>query len=187
MSAEAIGGLMPATITLDDLVAMIEADKHGHRYETSIEGVLTVVPPPDGKHAKIATRLTLWFGMAGWPADQLMQVPGIRIRSPKGDAGRIPDLAVWSRDPGDAVWYDVDDLLLVIEIISPGSAATDQVTKVTEYASAGIPHYWMVARDSANTVTLYRLNDGGTYDVSAKVPLSWLLQTAVRDHLSPEA
>ncbi|WP_328465311.1 Uma2 family endonuclease [Actinoplanes sp. NBC_00393] len=182
MSAEAIGRLMPAVITLDDLAAMIAADTHGHRYETSTQGVLSVVPPPDSKHAKIAGHLMLWFGRAGWSGDQIIQVPGIRIPGPAGDAGRIPDLALWSRPPEDAVWLDVDDLLLVIEIVSPGSEATDQVTKVKEYAAAGIPRYWTVARDTANTVTMYRLVNGA-YQTTAEKPLTWLLQSDPQEFL----
>jgi hypothetical protein len=46
MSAEAVGRHMPAIITLDDLATMIAADAHDHRYETSLEGALFVVPPP---------------------------------------------------------------------------------------------------------------------------------------------
>lgn len=183
MSAEAVGRYMPATITLDDLAAMISADTHGRRYETSPEGVLSVVPPPDSEHAVIATRLMLWLGYAGWPPEQLMQAAGIRISGPNGEGGRIPDLTVWSRPQSPAVWLAVTDLLLVVEILSPGSEAIDQVTKVTEYASAGIPRYWTVARDVAQTVTLYRRTTAGGYETTAQMPLAWLLQTAPRDHL----
>jgi Uma2 family endonuclease len=174
---------MPAIITLDDLAAMISADEHGRRYETSPEGVLSVVPPPDSQHAVIATRLMLWFGMAGWPAEQLMQAAGIRIPGPDGDGGRIPDLTVWSRPQRDAVWLGVTDLLLVVEILSRGSEAIDQVTKVVEYASAGIPLCWTVARDSAQTVSLHRLNANGSYETVAQMPLAWLLNTSPSDHL----
>jgi Uma2 family endonuclease len=174
---------MPAIITLDDLAAMISADTHGRRYETSPEGVLSVVPPPDSEHAVIATRLMLWFGYAGWPAEQLMQAAGVRIPGPDGDGGRIPDLTVWSRPQPSAVWLAVADLLLVVEILSRGSEAIDQVTKVAEYATAGIPQYWTVARDTAHTVTLHRLGPNGTYERAAQMPLGWLLQTSPADHL----
>lgn len=184
MSAEAVGRHMPAVITLDDLAAMISADSHGRRYETSPEGVLSVVPPPDSQHAVIATRLMLWLGLAGWPAEQLMQAAGIRITGPDGDGGRIPDLTVWSRAQPDAVWLSPDDLLLVIEIVSRGSESIDQVAKVGEYAAAGIPQYWTVARDAANTVTLYRLSSDGGYVTAASMPLAWLLQTSPSEHLS---
>ena len=71
----------------------------------------------------------------------------------------------------------------MIEIVSRGSEGTDQVTKVAEYAAAGIPRYWMVARDTANTVTFFRLGANGRYETSAQVPLAWLLQTSPHDHL----
>jgi Uma2 family endonuclease len=174
---------MPAVVTLDDLAAMNAADPNGHRYETSPEGVLSVMPPPDSEHAMIASRLFAWFIMAGWPADQLLQVAGIRIPGPDGDGGRIPDVSVWQKPPPRGVWLAVADLLLVIEIMSPGSEALDEVTKRREYASAGIPQYWVVDRGSAQTVTLYRLASDDTYVERAKMPLAWLLQTAPTDHL----
>ncbi|WP_433056577.1 Uma2 family endonuclease [Dactylosporangium sp. CS-033363] len=184
MSAEAVGRHMPAIITLDDLAAMISADTHGRRYETSPEGVLSVVPPPDSEHAVIATRLMAWLIAAAWPLEQIMQVAGIRIPGPDGEGGRIPDLTVWSRPQPRAVWMAVADLVLVIEIVSRGSEAIDQGAKVSEYAAAGIPQYWTVARDPAQTVTLHRLGTDAMYEVAAKMPLAWLLQTVPADHLS---
>ena len=183
MSAQAVGRYMPAVVTLDDLAAIIAADEHGLRYETSTEGALSIVPPPDSEHAEIATQLMAWFITAGVPLRQIMQVPGIRIQGPAVVGGRIPDLVVWSRPQEPAVWLPPHDLLLVIEIVSRGSEGTDQVTKVAEYASAGIPRYWMVARDTANTVTFFQLGVNGQYEMSAKVPLAWLLRTSPHDHL----
>src|SRR5215813_11978887 len=95
MSAESVGMHMPAVVTLDDLAAMNAADVAGHRYETSPEGVLSVMPPPDSEHAMIASRILAWLIMAGWPAEQLLQAVGVRIPGPQGDGGRIPDLSVW--------------------------------------------------------------------------------------------
>jgi Uma2 family endonuclease len=183
MGAEAVGLHMPAMVTLEDLAAMNAADVHGHRYETSPEGVLSVMPPPDSEHAIIASRLFAWLIMAGWPADQVLQVAGVRIASAEGVGGRIPDLTVWKKAPPRGVWLTVADLLLVVEIISPGSEAMDEVTKRGEYALAGVPQYWVVNRDSVQTVVLYRLGSGGSYEERAKMPLAWLLQTAPADHI----
>jgi Uma2 family endonuclease len=124
-----------------------------------------------------------WLVMAGWPLEQLMQVAGIRIPGPDGEGGRIPDLTIWSRPQPRSVWLTITDLLLVIEIVSPASEATDEDTKRREYARAGIPQYWIVDRDGAQTVTLYRLGPDGEYGVASKMPLAWLLQTAPVDHL----
>jgi hypothetical protein len=74
MSAEIVGRHMPSVVTLDDLAAMIAADVHGHRYEISPEGTLSVLPPPDSEHAAIASRLLVWLAMAGWPAEQAPRV-----------------------------------------------------------------------------------------------------------------
>jgi Uma2 family endonuclease len=183
MSAQSVGMHMPAVVTLDDLAAMNTADPNGHRYETSPEGVLSVMPPPDSEHAAIASRLFAWLIMAGWPAEQVLQVAGVRISGPEGAGGRIPDLSVWSKAPPRAVWLTVTDLVLVIEIVSAGSEAMDEVTKRREYAAAGIPQYWVVNRDAAQTVVLHRLGADGTYDERAKMPLAWLLQTTPTDHL----
>jgi Uma2 family endonuclease len=177
---------MPAVITLDDLAAMISADTHGRRYETSPEGVLSVVPPPDSDHAITATRLMVWLVTAGWPPDQVLQVVGLRIPGPQGDGGRIPDLTVWSRRPASAVWQPVTDLVLVVEIVSPGSEAIDQLVKVAEYARAGITRYWTVARDEAQTVTLYELTAQGIYETVAQVPLESLLAKSP-DEVMPSA
>jgi hypothetical protein len=37
--------------------------------------------------------------MAGWPADLVLQVAGVRIAGAEGVGGRIPDLTVWKKAP----------------------------------------------------------------------------------------
>lgn len=71
--------------------------------------------------------------------------------------------------------------LWLLEIISPGSEGVDTVTKRKEYAAAGIPQYWMVDQDQAQTVTMFRL-DGDIYTVQATMPLAWVLDTAPAEH-----
>jgi Uma2 family endonuclease len=184
MSAEAVGRHMPAVVSLDDLTAMNAADEHGHRYEASPEGVLSVMPPPDSYHAVVATRLMLWLAAAGIPADRLMQAVGLRIPGKEGGVGgRIPDLVVWSKAQPRGVWLPAADVLLVIEIISPGTEAIDTVAKRREYAGAGIPQYWTVDQDAANTVTMYRLVAGDEYEARAASPLAWVLNTDPAEHL----
>lgn len=172
---------MPPVVTLDDLTAMMTADGH-HRYEISPEGVLSVMPPPGYAHAIIATRLMVWLAAAGVPADRIAQAVGLRIPGRDGGVGgRIPDLIVWSRTQADGVWLPVTDVLLVVEIVSPGSEGTDTVTKRSEYALAGIPQYWVINQDAAQTVAMHRL-DGDQYTVHATMPLAWLLNTSPQEH-----
>ena len=49
-----------------------------------------------------------------------------------------------------------EHVLLVIEIVSPGSETTDAVDKLGEYARAGIPHYWIVRLDDAGVSVIER-------------------------------
>lgn len=183
MSAEAIGLYMPPVVTLADLAEMNAADQHGHRYETSPEGVLSVMPPADLEHARIAGRLVAWFVAAGWPVDHVLQAVGIRIPGDDRAGGRIPDVTLWRKLPDTGVWLAVRDLLVAVEIVSPGSETIDDVTKRREYASAGIPQYWIVGRDSAQTVAICRLTGDGTYAEPVRMPLAWLLQTSPDDHV----
>jgi Uma2 family endonuclease len=77
----------------------------------------------------------------------------------------------------------ITDLLLVIEIVSPGSETMDEMVKRQEYARAGIARYWVVERDTAQTVTLYCLGQAGDYELVTRLPLAWLLNTTPSDHL----
>ena len=181
MSSEAVGRHMPSVVTLDDLTAMMAADE-SHRYEISPDGVLSIMPPAAYAHAIIATRLTGWLMAAGVPAERIAQAVGLRIPGRRGTVGgRIPDLIVWSKAQADGVWLPVADVLMVVEIISPGSEGVDTVTKRKEYAVAGIPQYWMIDQDPAQTVTMHRL-DGDNYVVQATMPLAWVLNTSPAEH-----
>jgi Uma2 family endonuclease len=54
------------------------------------------------------------------------------------------------------------EVLLAVEIISPGSRKIDTHMKHFEYAEAGIPHYWVVDLDPpAPSITVYGLGAPG--------------------------
>ncbi|MBO0832256.1 MAG: Uma2 family endonuclease, partial [Actinobacteria bacterium] len=52
------------------------------------------------------------------------------------------------------------DMILVVEITSPGSVTQDTIDKPGEYAAAGVRHYWRVAPEEA-TVYTFALNPRG--------------------------
>jgi Uma2 family endonuclease len=182
MSAETFSAQLPAYLTLADVAAMADVDQRGHRFELSPEGILSVMPPPGVEHAIIASRLFAWLLMHGWPADQVLQNVGVKIDLDYGIGGRVPDLTLWSAPPAGPVWSAIKDLLLAIEIISPGSKAIDRIIKKEEYAEAGIPRYWIVGSDAGNSVTMLRLAGDGYRQVQVQ-PLSWVLNTVPADHL----
>lgn len=66
--------------------------------------------------------------------------------------------------------------------MSASSRSLDEGVKVDEYAGAGIPRYWTVDRDPAQTVTMYGL-EGDIYVSRVRMPLEWVLNTEPADHL----
>jgi Uma2 family endonuclease len=83
---------------------------------------------------------------------------------------RKPDVFVISREIARAVILDEtpkvipgSELLLVAEVISPASSSehTDRVRKVREYASLGIPQYWIVERSPEPKVQILTLGENG--------------------------
>ncbi|MCO8272369.1 Uma2 family endonuclease [Actinoplanes sp. TRM 88003] len=49
-------------------------------------------------------------------------------------------------------FYMPDQVLLVIEVVSPESAHRDRTVKLRKYAEAGIPHHWRVEQDDETPV-----------------------------------
>ncbi len=64
----------------------------------------------------------------------LSEVPPLTIRTP-------PDLVLIRPEllAGDPVRLRASDVLMAVEVVSPGSRRTDRITKRSEYAEAGDP------------------------------------------------
>ncbi|WP_328807036.1 Uma2 family endonuclease [Nocardiopsis coralli] len=61
-------------------------------------------------------------------------------------------------DP-DRTWHAPEDVVLVVEVVSPESEHRDRTVKLRKYAEAGIPHYWSVEDEgSAPVVHVYELD-----------------------------
>jgi len=79
---------------------------------------------------------------------------------------RIPDVVV-RRAEGDSATGNntpARDVLLALEIVSPGTRSADLREKPVEYALAGIEAFWLVQFDPDITVTVHRLV-GDRYEV----------------------
>lgn len=75
---------------------------------------------------------------------------------------RRPDLMVVARSARRRVRAEgglvkASDVLLAVEIVSPGSRRTDHVIKRGEYADAGIPHYWVIDLDTPASMAVCHL------------------------------
>lgn len=120
------------------------------------EGVLIVSPRPRRRHQDTLGGLYTVV-QAALPSDlhAIMEIDVII------DAGfpptvRVPDLVVVPAEAGEPL--HAHDVVLAVEIVSPGSARLDTVTKLSEYAEAGIRHYWIIRPD--RTLSSFTLVDG---------------------------
>ena len=133
-------------LTLDQWDA-IEFDPT-RRLELS-EGIPIMSPRPHPLHQRISRRLTRLLEDA-LPAD-LEALPEVEVTTDASfpPSVRAPDIIVVPRHVTGqrSPRVSAAHVLLVVEIVSPGSRRTDHVKKLHEYAKAGIPLYWIV--DSA--------------------------------------
>jgi Uma2 family endonuclease len=100
-----------------------------------------------------------------------------------GDRGLLWEVPPTARKP-DAVLHrcipDAEQLMaqhvpIAVEVLSTWSARRDRVHKMSDYADAGIPHYWLVAFDKAGAVTIerYTLAGAGGYVHIARAVHGW--------------
>ena len=69
---------------------------------------------------------------------------------------RRPDLVVYDGAVDRSQVLRAEDVLLVIEIMSPGSITTDRKDKPAEYAEARIPHFWRIEFDVNDAPAAFR-------------------------------
>lgn len=134
-------------------------EDNSFRYELQ-DGVIIVSPRPSNLHMKVLLRLGAQ--MDSQLPDHLDVLPEVDV-----DLGlperlvRAPDLVVLPRDLDRKGANRASDVLLAIEILSPGSIRLDTKIKFGEYDEAGIPNLWLVDPQPPVTVTVYRLYDHG--------------------------
>jgi Uma2 family endonuclease len=141
--------------TLADWEAMPD---DGRRYEL-IGGTITVSPPPAPGHQIASVNLEQLLVAAVPPGHVMLHAP-IGLRLP-GEQMVQPDIVVVPRSSIGPKCL-TPPVLLVVEVVSPGSRTHDRVTKRAAYAAAGIEHYWLVDGTAARRrFTALRLAAGG--------------------------
>ncbi|MDG4796646.1 Uma2 family endonuclease [Micromonospora sp. WMMD1082] len=60
--------------------------------------------------------------------------------------------------PSDRSRLRPADVVLAVEVVSPGTRRVDRFAKPGEYAAAGIPFYWRIEQDPVHLYA-YRLGD----------------------------
>jgi Uma2 family endonuclease len=163
-----------ATPTLTFEAYLTYDDGTDTRYEL-VDGELLPMSLGTGKHASIAEFIHDQFRSEikrlnrPWTSKQMT----VGVRSPRGrslDTSRIPDVTIlpltqWEELSNREAIINLNEPppLLVVEVVSPSTQATDYRSKRSEYGLLGIPEYWIVD-PIAGKVTLC-LIDHGFYDV----------------------
>ncbi|MFI7214414.1 Uma2 family endonuclease [Micromonospora maritima] len=121
-----------------------------------VDGVVHVMPFPSVAHQHISGLLTTWL-RSRTPAHlrptQAVSV-GLGV-----DTSRRPDVLLHHAGlPSDCCLLKPADVVLAVEIVSPGTRRVDRFAKPGEYAAAGIPFYWRIEQDPVHLYA-YRLGD----------------------------
>ncbi len=130
------------------------------------DGEVEVLDMPSDFHQLILVRfITLFYPFVLAHRLGHVRIAPLRVRLWPGKI-REPDLVFMSSAHATRVgekFWGVPDL--AVEIISESDEDLDRITKMDEYAHAGIPEYWIVD-PYARTVEIYLLN-GEAYQLAA--------------------
>ena len=132
------------------------------RYEI-IDGELCMTPSPNTKHQKISRNILHFIDsfLRQNTVGEIFYAPYDVVFSQDPLQVAEPDLVFVSKARAAIITekniQGVPDLL--IEILSPTTAANDRRVKRTLYERFGVPEYWIVDPE-AETVQVFRLSDG---------------------------
>ena len=141
-------------MSLDDWRAL--GEDTSQRYELA-QGVLIVSPRPRLRHQRVLSRLLVQLATRMPSGLESVSEPDV-VLTDRPATVRVPDLVVCNSDQESIL--TAADVVVAVEILSPGSRRTDLVVKRGEYAAAGIEHYWIVDADAHRMLAL-TLVDGG--------------------------
>jgi Uma2 family endonuclease len=148
---------MVAPAWMHDLVTAAEYDSWSEEQCAGIEivdGMIVVSPSASKRHNRIARFLANALDEAAgasWNADTDFDV---RLRDVPL-TNRRPDVVVYRADTIDVAPTRPEHVLLIAEVVSPGSETTDRIVKAEQYAKAGIQFYWRIEQAPTGAVVAY--------------------------------
>lgn len=142
--------------TVEDLQALDVED--WRRFEI-VDGALVVSPTPDIGHEFVISRLRRIVERQTSDEFVILGYAGVEI----GRSYRVPDLTVVHESIREVRRGSVlpADVILAVEVVSPGSVTTDRITKPAQYAAAGIASFWRVETDPVS-LSAFRLEPGAS-------------------------
>jgi Uma2 family endonuclease len=157
----------PGPWTVADVEALPET---GSRFEILSPGVLTVSPGPGTTHQRASRRLANLIEAAAQSAGIDVEVlEAMNVEIP-GERLAIPDIVIVDGEAADVTEtrFQPSEVLIAVEIVSPGSKATDRAIKPDLYAEAGIPLYWRLELDPSPRLFVFELH-GGRYHQTIEI------------------
>jgi Uma2 family endonuclease len=127
-----------------------------------VDGVVHVMTPATVRHQMIVDQLLRALQAVCPEHLRVLREQEIRI----GDLHRRnPDLLVVPADEVNLDGYSFrpSQVLLAVEVVSPGTQTSDRKHKPVEYADADVPHYWRVEPRPEVSVHTFLLGEGGHY------------------------
>ncbi|GAA0471884.1 hypothetical protein Ade02nite_51430 [Paractinoplanes deccanensis] len=116
-----------------------------------VDGMVVARPVPSKRHNRLARLLANALDAAAgpdWNADTDVDV---RLQDVPLN-NRRPDVVVYRADTLDITPTRPEHVLLVVEVVSPGS---DRIVKADQYARAGIPFSWRVEQAATGVPIVY--------------------------------
>ena len=119
-----------------------------------VDGMVVVSPSASERQNRLARLLANALDAAAgsdWNADtdfdvRLQDVPL---------TNRRPDVIVYRAETLDLTPTRPEHVLLVVEVVSPGSETTDRIVKADQYAKSGIPFYWRIEQAATGVPIVY--------------------------------
>jgi Uma2 family endonuclease len=148
----------PRLLTVAEYLALGEPESG---YTELVEGRVVASPSASRRHNRACFEAAVQL-RAQVPAHlEVLMDTDVDLQLAPADAPgfvRRPDILVAQRGTD---FLTARDIVLVVEIVSPGSVRTDNVVKRSEYADAGIQHYWIV--DIIEPVSLLACHLAGNF------------------------
>jgi len=142
-----------ASYTIEDVLALPD---DAPRVEL-LDGVMLVTPSPTAGHQQIGN--LLWHWLRGHAPTDVEPLTTIGVTVTAKDTFE-PDVALLRRPVNmGRHLFGPEQVVLVVEVVSPGTKRRDRLSKPPGYAAAGIQHFWRIEQDPVH-VFAYELVEG---------------------------
>jgi Uma2 family endonuclease len=128
------------------------------------DGVMIVAPSPTIDHQDIAFLLWRWFRQNA--PREFKATGGVGVVVSFGDTLEPDVVLVRAPVPGDHHYLLPEQVVIAVEVVSPGTKRRDRLEKPADYAAAGVPFFWRVEQNPVH-VYAYELGADGAYKLTA--------------------